>query len=316
MRGRVRDEARYAEVARLHRARPKLRLARWTAGVAVLCAALAWCSGELEVGALFDARRLQNLSSFLTQELLPVPLRQPHGELSATLRATADWAVDAVASRDGAALGATLALAVAAAALAGLFGLALAPLAARGFGQKELARGPVPVAARAEALLARALSVGARAVAVLLRALPEYLVAFLLGALLGSPEWAAVLALALHNGGILARLGAETLEDLPPRPLRALTGLGARRGHVLAVAALPLALPRLLLYFFYRFETCVRESTVLGLLGFMSLGYWVQDARSRLEYDTMGLLVALGVVIVLIGDLGSSLARAAVRKAS
>jgi len=309
------DPARLAEVARLHRARPRQRLARGTAALLALGAALAWLSGELEVRALFEPRRLENLARFVTEELVPEPLRGAHPApgFVAALRATWEWASDALRARDGAALGATLALAVAASALAGLLGLLLAPLAAQslGGGAGRLAPG-----AASGGLRERALRTLARGAAVGLRALPEYLVAFLLGALLQSPEWAAVLALALHNAGILGRLGAETLEDLPGRPLAALRGLGARRAQVLAVAALPLALPRLLLYFFYRFETCVRESTVLGLLGFVSLGYWVQDARSRLEYDTMCLLVGLGVVIVLCGDVCSSLARAAVRKAS
>ncbi len=55
---------------------------------------------------------------------------------------------------------------------------------------------------------------------------------------------------------------------------------------------MPLALPRFLLYFFYRFESCIREATVLGMLGTVSLGYWIQDARGRQSYDEMLLLVA------------------------
>ena len=72
-------------------------------------------------------------------------------------------------------------------------------------------------------------------------------------------------------------------------------------------------LPRFLLFFFYRFETCVREATVLGMLGIYSLGYWVDEARSRGRYDEMLFLVALGALLVLAADFVSWWARRAVR---
>jgi ABC-type phosphate/phosphonate transport system permease subunit len=59
----------------------------------------------------------------------------------------------------------------------------------------------------------------------------------------------------------------------------------------------------------------VREATVLGMLGIVSLGYWIQDARARNHYDTMILLVGIAVVLVLIGDLVSVVARRVVRDA-
>ena len=59
------------------------------------------------------------------------------------------------------------------------------------------------------------------------RAVPEYLWAFLLVESLGYTALPAVLALALHNAGILGRLGAETVENMPPAPARALAAAGA-----------------------------------------------------------------------------------------
>ncbi len=311
---RAPDPARLAAVDTLRRARPRSWLVRGTVGVFALGAAAAWLSGELEVQRLLERRRLENLGRFLTQDALPRPLREAGG----TLADAAAWAADILADRGLAALAATLALAVASAVLAGVFGALLAPLCARTL----TARHPYADAASVGGERARrglafgAVTATARGGAVLLRAIPEYVLAFLLGALLPSPAWAAVLALAVHNGGILARLDAETLENLPPRPFRAWVELGAGRRQLAALALLPVGLPRFLLYFFYRFETCVREATVLGMLGFVSLGYWIQDARARMQYDTMLLLVGLGVVIVLVGDLCSYVARAVVRRAS
>ena len=52
------------------------------------------------------------------------------------------------------------------------------------------------------------------------------------------------------------------------------------------------------------------------MLGIVSLGYWIQDARARQQYDTMLLLVLIGAALVLAGDLASTLARRWVRSAT
>lgn len=60
----------------------------------------------------------------------------------------------------------------------------------------------------------------------------------------------------------------------------------------------------------------MRDATVLGLLGIASLGYYVQDARARQQFDVMLALILVGAVIVVVGDLISAMAREAVRRSS
>ncbi len=69
------------------------------------------------------------------------------------------------------------------------------------------------------------------------------------------------------------------------------------------------------LTFFYRWETCVREDTVLGMLGVLSLGSLIRDARASNFYDEMVFYVLLGACLVMMGDIASALARAVVRRA-
>ena len=263
---------------------------------------------------LFSARRGANLRRFLEQDAMPFPLR----ESGFSLGGFADWAWDLVRDPGFEAALATLWISVLAIVLAALFALLAMPLAARTIATSDpfLQRGPLPPECRWRELPWRVLVTGMRGLFVFLRAIPEYVWAFLLVGMLGPSAWPAVLALAIHNGGILGRLDAETVENLEARPLRSLRMLGASRRQLGAVALLPLALPRLLLYFFYRFETCVREATVLGMLGVVSLGYYIHEARGRQFYDEMLLLVALGVCIVLAGDLLSYAARGWVRRAT
>ena len=151
---------------------------------------------------------------------------------------------------------------------------------------------------------------------VFVRALPEYVWAFLLFVVLGPTPWTAVLALAIHNLGILGRLDAETIENLPRAVPAALRGAGGSRMQIATLGVLPMVLPRFVLYFFYRWETCVREATVLGLVGIVSLGYWLEESRAHNQYGEMMLLVLLGAALVIAGDVVSAVARRIIRRAT
>lgn len=307
----------------LRRDRPRSQLVRWSALAFLALAVWSWTSGDIHVGDLFSARRVENLQRFLREDIVPFPLRGKPFEFSVW----ADWAGGLLQSRGISGSIQTLAISVLAITLAGIGAISLAPFAARNVASHDpfpppsgperdtvLLEGAALGRERRLRRLWSALAASTRVFLILLRAIPEYVWAFLLLSILGPNAWPAVLALAIHNAGILGKLGAETIENLESAPLRALRGLGAGRAQITLAAVGPIALPRFLLYFFYRFETCVREATVLGLLGVVSLGYWIQDARGRHYYDEMLFFVALGAGIVLLGDLTSAVVRGYLRR--
>ncbi len=316
----TRSAATPVDVDALWRARPRSRLVRlsWI-GIAALVV-WAWSSRDFDWADLFAQRRVENVRRFLASEVTPYPLRESGFSWSALW----SWTSGLWSERGAQGTLATLCMAVLAISLAALLATLFAPFAARNLMAARpfefsvsRARMRSSIEERQHRRLAwRALASGVRAFLILLRAIPEYVWAYLLLAMLGPSAWPAVLALAIHNSGILGKLGAETIENLEARPLVAWHGLGATRAQVWLGAVLPLALSRFLLYFFYRFETCVREATVLGMLGVASLGYWIQDARAKHFYDEMLFFVLLGAAIVLLGDLVSALARAALRRAA
>jgi len=299
---------RSARVRALWRTRPRSRvteLSVWALGALALA---AWFSGEIWLGELFTERRRANLARFLREDALPRPLRDGEGGVGELWA----WAGEVLSGRGAAAFLATLAIAVAAVVLAALAGALIAPAGARSLATRE----PYLFAGGAGGRGWRALVALTRGLCVLLRALPEYVWAYVLLAMLGPSAWPAVLALAIHNAGILGRLGADTLENVERGPLTSLRSLGASRSQLAALAAMPLALPRYLLFAFYRFESCIREATVLGMVGVVSLGYWINDARARQRYDEMLLLIFLGALLVLLADVLSLVARRWVRRAS
>lgn len=299
------------ELDRLKRTRPRSRFLRWSAALLGALVVYSWFSGDIEIADLFKERRLQSLDRFVSREIVPYPLQGKEWDWGVF----GAWAGDLLSDRGMPGFWATLAMSVLAIVLAGIGGMLLSLPGARNLMTPEpfLPSGRPPPGVVSLSFTA-ALYV-ARFVQLFLRAIPEFVWAYLFLAMLGPTAWPAVLALAVHNAGVLGKLNSEVIENLEPGTLRSLRGLGADRGQIVAAAVFPVALPRFLLYFFYRFETCVREATILGMLGIVSLGYWIQDARARRHFDEMLFLVVLGAAIVLIGDLVSAVARRAVRKA-
>ncbi len=320
-------------VRELRRTRPVDRFARRSVALIALLVAATWLFGVLDLPALArdafvddfatlreeSARAHANVTRFLG-EVRPYPLHGRPWDTAVAARWATDLFVEGIPRFDipsgFEAAWRTLAISITAIVMAGLAATLCAFPAARTFATPEPF---LPGSDRISALQRRAWRAAllvARGLLVFLRSVPEYVWAYLLIGMLGISAWPAVVALAIHNAGILGKLDAETVENLAPQPLAALRGAGATRRQVAFVGALPAALSRFLLYFFYRWETCVREATVLGMLGIVSLGYALSETRIRQRYDDMLFYILLGTVLVLVGDLVSLVARGLVRRAS
>ncbi len=112
----------------------------------------------------------------------------------------------------------------------------------------------------------------ARFVLNLLRSVPELVWAALMVIAAGLGPFAGTLALALHTTGVLGRLYAESLENVPPAAERALRDAGAGRIAAFAYATLPLVIPQGVAYALYRLEMNIRMAAVLGFVGAGGLG--------------------------------------------
>jgi phosphonate transport system permease protein len=252
---------------------------------------------DVTLAGLTTERRLGNLQRFLGE--LGPPAGQSMGEWLGTVSV-----VDAVLP--------TVAMAVVAMVLAAVLGGLSALLASRRLMQPDpWVRGQH--AGPASRAMWAVLGGFSRFTLVCVRAIPTYIWAYILLLLLGLGAWPAVLAIALHNGGILGRLGSELVDDLPPNVAGAVSGVGASRWTVAVLVLAPQALSRALLYFFVRMETAIREATVLGMLGFVSLGWFVADARVRMRMDLMVLYVGLAVLTVICIDVLSIAVRRRIR---
>jgi len=126
---------------------------------------------------------------------------------------------------------------------------------------------------------------------VVLRSTPEYILAFILLTLWGPSMLPAVIALALHNGAIIAHLIGRYSEALPIR-YDATTGINRYFYEVL-----PRIYGQFLAFLFYRWEIIFRETAILGILGIGTLGFYIDSAIQDIRLDRAIILIAITAII-------------------
>jgi phosphonate transport system permease protein len=143
-----------------------------------------------------------------------------------------------------------------------------------------------------------------------LRAIPELVWAALLLISAGLGPMAGTLALALHTSGVLGRLFAEAMENVPTGPGDALRTQGVGPLRVFAYATLPQVLPQLMSYTLYRWENNIRAAAVLGVVGAGGLGQLLSFHMGLFQMNkTATILAAMLLMVACVDALSFSLRR-------
>jgi phosphonate transport system permease protein len=129
--------------------------------------------------------------------------------------------------------------------------------------------------------------ISARLLLLLSRAIPAPIWALVVLYIMFPGILPGAIALGIHNLGILGRLMAEVIENLDRRPLEALKTTGASDGGIFLYGILPLILPRFLAYSLYRWEVCMRETVIVGLVGAGGLGQILTEQLTSFDYRAL-----------------------------
>lgn len=191
----------------------------------------------------------------------------------------------------------TLAMSILAATLAGVGGMVAAFPAAQTFLRPGGWLSPLGQKGGSSQWLATWTFILSRLVLLVSRAIPAPIWALVFLFVMFPGILPGALALGVHNFGILGRLMAEVNENLDDRPVRALRALGASSGQMIGYGILPQNLPRFLAYILYRWEVCLRETVIVGLVGAGGLGRLLTEQISSFDYG--GVVITLGAFVVL-----------------
>jgi phosphonate transport system permease protein len=146
-----------------------------------------------------------------------------------------------------------------------------------------------------------------------LRAIPEVVWGLVLVTTIGIGPRAGILALAFHATGALGRLYAESFENVPVAPVRALQATGAPRLAVAAMGFLPLAVAPLAVHTLFRLEWNVRAATIVGVIGAGGIGQALFNAQQLFFYRQMMAYVLLTWMLVAAVDYASGVLRRRMR---
>ena len=146
-----------------------------------------------------------------------------------------------------------------------------------------------------------------RAALVVVRSTPEYMLAYVLLQLLGPSMLPAIIALTVHNAGIVGYLMGRHADAIDYRP-------DAPKGlNLYAYETVPRLYGQFMAYMLYRWEIIVRESAIFGLLGVATLGFYVDAAVSELRFDVAFVLITAMVLLSMAIDALSRRLRRALR---
>jgi len=152
-----------------------------------------------------------------------------------------------------------------------------------------------------------------RSLLLISRAIPAPIWALILLFILFPGILPGAIALSLHNLGILGRLMAEVIENLDQRPPRSLQALGATGTQVFLYGVLPNTLPRFMAYILYRWEVCMRETVIVGLVGAGGLGRLLTEQLSSFDYKSLVTTLLCFMVLTFLVDLISTSMRSSLR---
>jgi phosphonate transport system permease protein len=142
------------------------------------------------------------------------------------------------------------------------------------------------------------------------RTIPELVLALAFVAAVGLGTVPGTLALGLHATFGLAKVFAEAIEAIDPRPVEAVRATGAGGLQTTVYAVVPQALPVMLSYALLSWEHNVRAATVLGLVGAGGIGFKIQVAMRLFHYRDLTTYVLMLVVLVTAIDRVSAWLRA------
>lgn len=150
---------------------------------------------------------------------------------------------------------------------------------------------------------------GFRGILGFMRAIHELVWAWLFVAALGLSPFAAIFAIAIPYGGILGRIFADMLNDVPKQPINALKACGAGRIQLLLYGYFPMASGGMISYCMYRFECAIRSSAIMSFIGLGGLGYQIQLSLNDLKYDEVWTFMYFLIGLVLFIDYWSQVLR-------
>jgi phosphonate transport system permease protein len=151
----------------------------------------------------------------------------------------------------------------------------------------------------------------ARIAMTLSRSIHEIVWALIFVSAVGLGAFAGILAIAARSLGFIAKMSAEAIENIDPKPVEAIRAMGGSNLQVMIYAILPQVLPVILGIVIFEWEINIRRSSILGLVGAGGLGLVFFRQMNTFNYPGVTTVILAIFALILIGEVVSHYARKA-----
>lgn len=147
------------------------------------------------------------------------------------------------------------------------------------------------------------------------RAVHETIWAILFVTILGFGMMAGVLALTMFCTGFAGKLFAEEIEAIDMGPVEAMRSTGANEFQVMVFGIFPQVRVAFTGIAIYTWDVAFRAATVVGFFGAGGMGWYLKRNVLQIETQRVAAILLSIVVLVMISEAVSAVARARVAKA-
>jgi phosphonate transport system permease protein len=150
----------------------------------------------------------------------------------------------------------------------------------------------------------------ARGFIVLCRSMPDLVFAIIFVQALGVGILPGVLALGFHSVGMLGKLYAEAIEQVPTQPREAVRSTGAGPLQNIATSVWPQVMPAFSSVTLYRLDINLRSAVILGYVGAGGIGLLLEQFMETLQWQrAIGIVLVMFVLIVLMEYVSAQIRR-------
>jgi len=144
------------------------------------------------------------------------------------------------------------------------------------------------------------------------RSIHEIVWALVFVSAVGLGSLAGILALAVRSVGFIAKIIAEAIENVDPKPIEAIRAVGGNRLQVLRYGIVPQVLPVAIGVIIFEWDINIRRSAILGLVGAGGLGLTFHRQMVMFNYPGVTTVILAILLLIVLGEALSYYARKAV----
>jgi phosphonate transport system permease protein len=120
---------------------------------------------------------------------------------------------------------------------------------------------------------------------------------------IGFGPLAGVLTLAVASVGFIGKLFTEAIEEISLKQVEAVRATGASFPNVLIFGVVPQVTARFVGFSLYQFDSNLRNSTILGIVGAGGIGGTLLAAFQRFDYSIVCAIVLVMIGLIMVGEM-------------